>query len=520
MNRSASFLRSAIFSELTFWVVLCGLSVFFLYPLRQKLKLGFDLSGGIYFTLEVQTDKAVETELVEFMQSVQSKIKDARIARPTAQRVEGKEIIFELPSIQDAQTVVSLSQGLPGYAQFRADTQGNTVRFSLLDEVERNIKDEAVKRDIDVLRARVKDVDIMRKGENQIIVELPDVADPQRAKAMIGKAAQLEFRMVYESGNTREDLELEYDDGLPPDREILQGDVTRGANKPFYVVQRYAEVTGKMLKKAKGEISDADLRREPVVAFTFNNTGAYKFHDLTSRNIGKQLAIVLDGNIISAPVINSAISDNGQISGGFRSMGEAHELAALLNSGSFVAPVTFQEERQIGPSLGQESINQGFMSCAVGLAFLLLFSFFYYSVSGIFAFLALIYNLILILLGLWWLQLPLTLPGIGGMVLTVGMAIDASILIFEQIKEEIAKGERLRTAINTGFADAMKVILDANITTFIVGAVLYKFGTGPIQGFAVTMMLGIVATLLTGLFFLRSLFKFVLNVFDIQKLRI
>jgi protein-export membrane protein SecD len=192
----------------------------------------------------------------------------------------------------------------------------------------------------------------------------------------------------------------------------------------------------------------------------------------------------------------------------------------LLQSGSFVAPVTFEEERQIGPSLGQESIRQGLISCLVGLGLLFIFSLFYYSLSGLFAFLALIYNLGLILMGLAWLQVPLTLPGIAGMVLTVGMAIDASILIYEHIKEELSKGATIKLAVRSGFRDAMKVILDANITTFIVGVVLYNFGTGPIQGFAVTMMLGIIATLITGLFFLRSLFTFMLNNFSVQKLRI
>ena len=516
MNRSASTLRSAIFSELTFWVVLCGLSIYFLYPLRQSLKLGFDLSGGTYLTLEVQSEKAVEAELVEFMQGVQSKMKEARLGKPVTQGIEGKEIFFELGSLQDVQTVASLCNALPNAERFRFNSQGNTLRISLAPGEERVIKNEAVERNIGVLRSRVKDVDIMRKGENQIIVELPDVDDPQRAKAMIGKAAQLEFRLVYQDGNTREDIELEYDDGIPPDREILPG--RPGIDKRFFLVQRYAEVTGKMLKNATPGIG-GETGREPEVDFKFNSSGAYKFHELTSSNYGKRLAIVLDGVVISAPVVHGAISESGSIHGGF-TMDSARELATLLKSGSYVAPVTFQEERTIGPSLGQESIHQGYMSCAIGLAFLLVFSFFYYSVSGIFAFLALLYNLTLILLGLWWLQLPLTLPGIGGMVLTVGMAIDVSILIFEQIKEELAKGEKLRTAINAGFADAMKVILDANITTFIVGVVLYKFGVGPIQGFATTMMLGIVATLLTGLFFLRSLFKFVLDVFKIQKLRI
>jgi len=515
MNQATS-IRNMLFSELTFWVALCGISLYFLFPLRQNLKLGIDLSGGTYLTLEVETDKAVDAELVEFMQSAQTKIKEARLSKPKLAKVEKKQVVFEFDNLQDVQAVASLLKGLPGIERFRIDSEGATLRVGFASGVERQIKNEAVERNIGVLRSRVADVDIMKKGENQIIVELPDVADPQKAKSIIGKAAQLEFRLVYQAGPTKEDLELEYDDGLPPDREILPGGPS--SHDRFYLVQRYPEVTGKMLKDASPGVG-GETMREPQVDFKFNAAGAQKFHTLTSSNYGKRLAIVLDGVVISAPQIHGAISDNGTIHGGF-TMDSARELAMLLKSGSYVAPVTFQEERHIGPSLGQESINQGYMSCAVGLGFLLVFSFFYYGFSGLFAFLALVYNLILILIGLSLLKQPLTLPGIGGMVLTVGMAIDASILIFESIKDELAKGEKLRKAVSAGFSDAMVVILDANITTFIVGAVLYKFGTGPIQGFATTMMLGIVATLLTGLFFLRSLFRFVLTNFNIERLRI
>lgn len=240
---------------------------------------------------------------------------------------------------------------------------------------------------------------------------------------------------------------------------------------------------------------------------------------LPAKNMGKMLAIVLDNMVISAPVIQAAIRSEGMITLGSADINYAKELALLLRSGSFVAPVSFEEERQIGPSLGAESIRQGLISCLVGLGLLFLFSVFFYGFPGILAFIALIYNLLLILLGLSWLNATLTLPGIAGMVLTVGMAIDASILIYEQIKEALAHGMPLRKAIQHGFSDAMVVILDANITTFIVGVVLFYFGTGPIKGFAVTMMLGIISTLITGLFFLRSLFSFILNTFNIQKLK-
>ncbi|HWY36322.1 MAG TPA: protein translocase subunit SecD, partial [Nitrosopumilaceae archaeon] len=229
--------------------------------------------------------------------------------------------------------------------------------------------------------------------------------------------------------------------------------------------------------------------------------------------------IVLDNEIISAPRIESAIRSRGSITGNFTSA-EVKKLAYLLKSGSFVAPVTFEEERQIGPSLGAESVKSGLYSCLAGFGLIFLFSLYYYKLCGLLAFLALLYNLIFVLLGLAWMHATLTLPGIAGMVLTIGMAIDASILIYERIKEELAKGSALQTAVNTGFSGAMGVILDGNITTFISGIVLYNLGSGPIQGFAVTLMLGIIATLIATLFFLRSFFKFILGNFSIQKLSI
>jgi preprotein translocase subunit SecD len=258
---------------------------------------------------------------------------------------------------------------------------------------------------------------------------------------------------------------------------------------------------------------------DPVVAFDFNDEGAERFYDLTSNNIGRPLAIVLDDEIIQVATIQTGIRDTGTITG-MQSPEVAKTLAKLLKSGSFTAPVTFEEERQIGPSLGQESIEKGLYSCLIGLILLFFFSLFYYKVAGFFAFLALLFNLILVLMGLAWFGATLTLPGIAGMILTVGMAIDASILIFERIKEELKDGIGLRKAVDTGFSNALRVILDANVTTFIVGIVLYQFGTGPIQGFAVTMMMGIIATLIASLFFLRSLFSFVLDNFGVRNLKI
>ncbi len=505
-------IRRIFLSELMFWTVLCVVGLYFLLPLRKSLRFGIDLVGGTYLTLEVQTNKAVEAELVEIMQSVDSKLRRSQRILPASKFVEKETIVLAFASLQDAQMAAGdLKNNLPNMDQ---KVEGNTVRLSFPDRLIHKIKEDAVNRNIEVLRTRMRDIPIAKQGEKNIVIELPDTANPQEAKARIGKAAHLELRLVEKIAPNKEDLLYEFDGELPYDREILPG--TDG----YYLVEKYAEVTGRMLKDAQAKY-DESKGFQHVVTFSLNDVGSEKFYQLTSKHYGRNLGIILDGVVIQAPRINEPISAGQgiQISGGFTAE-SARELALLLQSGSFVAPVTFEEERQIGPSLGQESIRQGLISCLVGLGLLFFFSIFYYSLSGLFAFAALVYNLGLILIGLAWLQMPLTLPGIAGMVLTVGMAIDASILIYEHIKEELAKGDTIKQAVKAGFRDAMKVILDANITTFIVGVVLYNFGTGPIQGFAVTMMLGIVATLITGLFFLRAIFSFMLNNFHVQKLRI
>ena len=505
-------LRKMAFSELSFWLVLCAIGLYFILPLRQSLRFGIDLVGGTYLTLEVQTDKAVEAELVEQMHTAESKLKKADRPIPTHKVLEGNTIVLTFKSMQEAQEAATFLKD--DMRDLNQSVNGTVLKLHYSDAMIERIKKDAVDRNVEVLRTRMRDIPVVVQGEKNIVIELPDTANPQEAKARIGKAAQLELKLVDDYAPTKEDLLYKLDGELPSDKEILPGS---GEEKGFYLVEKYADVTGRLLKEARAGYDDS---YKSVVLFRLNDVGAEKFYNLTSKHYGRRLAIVLDGVVISAPNISEPIAGgSGRISGNFTAE-SARELALLLQSGSFVAPVTFEEERQIGPALGQESIHQGLMSCVVGLGLLFLFSLFYYNLSGLFAFVALLYNLVLILIGLAWLQMPLTLPGIGGMVLTVGMAIDASILIYEHIKDELSRGVSISHAVRDGFSGAMKVILDANITTFITGVVLYYFGTGPIQGFAVTMMLGIIATLITGLFFLRSIFKFMLNNFHVQKLRI
>lgn len=513
MNLSLSRMASSWFA---FWVALIAVGVYFLLPIRNNIRFGIDLVGGTYITLAVQVDKAVESALLGRQEDLINRLKDGGKSTPKKHDVVDGDIVLSFSSINDAQDSASFIKGIA--QDMRVDTSGQDVRIHFLDAALKNIKRDAVQRNIEVLHTRLNklgtsEISIAQKGERNIVVELPDVDDPQQAKAMIGTSAILEFKIIEKSGSSPEDILFDYDGDMPGGMEIVSG---RQPNE-YYLVPKFSSITGKDLTDASAQYDQS--RGTMAVGFKFTPEGGSKFYKMTSKNKGRLLAAVLDGVVVTAATINEGIRNSGQITGNFNTEA-ARELALLLKSGAFVAPVTFEEERQIGPTLGEASIKQGFISCLVGLGLLFLFSLFYYKVSGFFAFLALIYNLVLVLIGLSWVGATLTLPGIAGMVLTIGMAVDASILIFERIKEELAGGSPVRKAVEVGFSDAMRVILDANITTFIVGLVLYYFGTGPIQGFAVTMMLGIVSTLITGLFFLRSLFMFVLDNFKVQKLRI
>lgn len=519
MNFSA---RKFLVSGFSFWAVIIVVSLIAIWPLRQKLRFGIDLVGGTYITLEVQTKEAIDAELVSVMQWTINKLKTARKKAPSVSSVENRQVLLTFENPQVAEEVASYlrDEVLAGHRGLVMALDGSVIKLNFTEQREKQIENEAVKSNIAVLHARLnptstEEISIMSHGERNIIVELPDVADPLQAKAMIGKQAKLEFRLVDREGASPEDILYELGDSLPRDKEILPD---RDDENKFYLVNRYAEVTGSHLRNAKAGMG-GNSGVEAVVQFTFTQEGGQKFYALTSKNINRRLAVVLDGKVITAPNIQSAIRTDGVITGQ-RSSQEAHELAALLKSGAFVARVTFEEERQTGPLLGAESIRQGVFACIVGMVLLFIFGILVYKWCGFMAFLALLVNILLILVAMVWLRATLTLPGIGGIVLTVGMAIDASILIYERIREELAMGVTTKKAVDAGFSQAMRVILDANITTFIAGGVLYQFGTGAIQGFAVTMMLGIVSTLLTGLFFLKALFNFVIDALKVEKLSI
>ncbi len=499
-----------------FWMALAAVGTYFVWPLKDHLKLGTDLVGGFYITLQVQTDEAVKVELVERMRDASRRLKDQGI-HPVSQKVEGHSFVFAFATAEDAQKATRFLKSRAEEGGVHNDI-GTEVKVHLPEHAVQRIKDDAVLSIIEVLRKRldktgVAEVAISRQGERGIVIELPQIDDPARAKEMIGKTAQLEIKLVEDVAGTEEDLLEKHNYALPEGTMIVPGNDNR-----YYLVPDYTDLTGRDLKDAQPGLGGV-TGTEPVVQFEFRPEGGDKFYELTSKNHGRLIAVIVDGQVISAAVVQSTIHTTGNITGRF-TWEEVQDLAVNFKSGSFSAPVKFEEERRIGASLGQESIKQGVMSCLIGMALLFLFSIFTYRMSGFLAFLALLYNLLLTVFCLSWLGATLTLPGIAGMLLTVGTAIDCSILIYERVREALKTGMSFASAVETGFSDAWVVILDANITTFLMSVVLYKFGTGPVQGFAVTMMLGILSTLATGLLFLRSLFGFILTHTRVGKLSI
>ncbi len=369
-------------------------------------------------------------------------------------------------------------------------------------------KDEAVNVVQEILRNRVDEFGvaepiIQREGLDRIIIQLPGIKDTDRALSLIGRTAHLEFRLVDEAGNIEEAKK----GNIPDGEEIVTMKTKTETGKistQSFLLKKEAKVTGADLVNANVQIGGQ--WNEPFVELEFNEEGAKKFAEVTGDNIGKKLAIVLDGNIHSAPVIRDRIPNGkAQISGSF-SMDEAKDLAIVLRAGALPAPVTISETRIVGPSLGKDSIKNGIIACLIGLACVILFMVIYYNLSGLISIVALILNIVFLLSAMAIFKATLTLPGIAGIILTIGMSVDANILIFERIREEIRTGKTIHTAIDNGYDRAFSSIFDSNLTTLITAVALYIFGTGPVKGFAVTLSFGIIISMFTAIVVTREIY--------------
>lgn len=373
---------------------------------------------------------------------------------------------------------------------------------------------DAMDRAIEILRNRIDQFGvaepvIQKQGENLILVQLPGVKDTQRAIDLIGKTALLEFKLVDDTDKLNEALQGK----IPEGYELL-----KDKNDEPLLTKKEASLTGAALSNAKVKIGGQF--NMPYIAIDFNEQGAKDFAALTGSNINKRLAIILDGVVQSAPVIRSRIPDGHAIIEGNFTMEEASELAIVLRAGALPAPVTIIENRTIGPALGQDSIKSGLKACLIGLAVVIIFMFIYYGLSGLVADLALILNFIILLAAMSAFHATLTLPGIAGIILSLGMAVDANVLIFERIREELRLGKTVRVAIDTGYEKAFSAIIDSNLTTLIAAAFLFQFGTGPVKGFAVTLTLGIAISMFTAIVVTHLIFDYLLSGRDVKKLSI
>ncbi|NTE86577.1 protein translocase subunit SecDF [Agrobacterium rubi] len=470
----------------------------------NKVTLGLDLQGGSHIMLKIERSDIVKERLETIVGDVRTQLRDAnvkysglagngqqvqvRISDP-AQYEAAKTALRDLTLPISSGTLVGTSIT----EVTMSDAGDNVLRLNLTDDGINYRMSSAVSQSIEVVRRRVDEVGtteplIQRQGSDRIIVQVPGLQDPQRLKSLLNQTAKLSFRMVDTSMPVQEAM-----NGRPPaTSEILYSQ----DDPPVpYLVERRALVSGDNLVDSQASFNQQN--NEPVVTFRFDSRGAQRFAQATQQNVGKPFAIILDNQVISAPVIREPIiGGSGQISGNFSVQG-ANDLAVLLRAGALPATLTVVEERTVGPSLGSDSINAGLMASAIGAAGVVIFMFIFYGFFGLLANIALIVNIVMLLAVLSIIGSTLTLPGIAGIVLTIGMAVDSNVLIYERIREEVRSGKPLISSLESGFTRAFATIMDANITTLIVAGVLFYMGTGPVKGFAVTLAVGIVTTVFT-----------------------
>jgi preprotein translocase subunit SecD len=487
-----------------------ALAVFLAYPPAQKIQLGLDLSGGMHLVLQVVTDDAVNTEANQEILRLQERLKKKNIEYGTVSKSEdrlGRILIQDFDPEKEGEVRDLLNDE---FKEWDTTITGNTATLTLRANVVTYLRDQAVRQSIETIRNRVdelglSEIPIQRQGMagERIIVELPGIEDPERVKNILKTTAQLEWRLVHAGpAATREALLEEHGGKVPEDMEILPGDPRRELGGNYYLVSRVSAVSGKDLRDARRSV---DEWNNPAVSFRLAPEAGRRFYKFTSENLNKPLCVVLDGKIITVATIEDRISDSGIIRGSF-TVEAVEDLTVALRAGALPASIKYLEERTIGPSLGIDSIRKGVTSIIIALILILAFMVFYYRLAGVNAVSALILNILILAGALAYFKAALTLPGIAGIILTIGMAVDANVLVFERIREELNQGKSIISAIASGFSRAFKTILDANVTTIIAAIFLFQFGTGPIRGFAVTLIIGISASMFTAVFVSRLIF--------------
>jgi len=467
---------------------------------RKQVSLGLDLRGGSYLLLEVDVAAAQTEQLNSTIDNVRDVLRNAKIGY-TDLNVQDGAIVFTIRDqdrIDDARTAVSKID--PSLSVDITPSGAGKMQFTAQATEQR--RSQAVDQSIEIIRRRIdetgtKEPTIQRQGQNRILVELPGIDNPEHVKALLGKTAKLTFQLVDQSVSVEDARRGR----TPVGSEILPSEerAARAGQPPYYLLRKRVIVSGNMLVDAQATFQN----NEPVVSFRFDSAGAKRFGDATKENVGKPFAIVLDNRVISAPVIREPIlGGSGIISGSF-TVQSASDLALLLRAGALPAPITILEERTVGPDLGADSIHAGAFASIVGVVLVVIFMFLFYGLFGLFADIALIFNLCLMLAALSLLGATLTLPGIAGIALTMGMAVDANVLIYERIREEMRSGRTMLSSLEAGFTRAFGTILDSHVTTLVAGILLYWLGSGPVKGFAVTLSIGVLTSLFSAILVTR-----------------
>ena len=464
----------------------------------QSVNLGLDLQGGSHLLLQVDSE-AVQTERLESIgESLRLDFRDKRV-RFKSLKVEDLTLSFSLRDGDQATQRDAVLSNLNN-VDLTIATNGNDTTIAFNEQGIINLQNSTVEQSIEIIRRRLdpdgtKEPIIQRQGASRVLVQLPGVDNPEEIKRLLGRTAKLTFQLV----DLRTTAEEARRSGRVPPGSVLMA--SANDDDQYYLVEKRVMVSGETLETATAGF---DQNSQPAVNFALNAEGARKFGRVTGENIGRPFAIILDGKVVSAPTIQAQIFGSGQITGNF-TVAETNELSLILRAGALPAPLTVLEERSIGPGLGADSVAAGQIAALVGLVLVMVYMVASYGLFGSFAVASLTINIILILGALSAIQATLTLPGIAGIVLTMGMAVDANVLVFERIREELRRGRSLVAAIDAGYSRAISTIIDSNLTTLFAALFLYVFGSGPIKGFAVTLALGIISSMFTAIMVTRLL---------------
>ena len=494
--------------------VVIGLAVWSFVPLDQKVKLGLDLKGGVHLVLLVKTNDALRLETETTVERLRDALTRATVQYTKAEVTSPTE--FKVEGIQNDSAYRDAA--VDADTSFDRSSEANGYTYRMRPNIANQLRDGTVTQAVETIERRVNELGVAEpivarySGQDQIVVQLPGVSDVRRAKEIIRSTAQLKLTLV-EQGPfpSREAAMQAFNNAVPSDIEILPGRQEGGgtagtAGTVFYALKRASAVTGRDLRNAQQSL---DQFNRPAVSFTLKQDAALRFGTFTESNIGRPMAIVLDNRVMSVATIQGRITDNGQITGISRE--EMIDTVITLKSGALPASMDYLEERTVGPSLGEESIRAGLTASLAGLALVVLFMVFYYKLTGINAVISVVVNLVILLGLMAFLNATMTLPGIAGFILTIGMGVDSNVLIFERIKEELMTARGVRAAVNAGFDRVWWTIVDTHVSSLIAALLLLQFGTGPIRGFAVTLVIGLLSNVFTAVFVSRTVFDLVLS---------